>query len=324
MIIRNSNVFDFNYIPSIIFGREKEMEGIKHAINSFIRGVKRHVFCYGTQGTGKTLISKYLSSHLNNSFYLDAKEYSTKITFLPELARMYGIIIAGRGISFDEFMLRIKGREERIIIFLDEADYFKDKEVLYSLAKSSLNIMFIFISNLPSIFNFMERLSSITTTIEFKRYSPKELKLIIKERARLGLSPSSYDDKIISKIVGFSAKHKANARAGIQLLYNSALFAEEDGRDYISIRDVDKAKDYLLKDLTSYDFSFLEEDKKRILQLLLDSQYKTVEEIAKNFGKSERTIRNYLKDLVKSGYVEEEEVRIGSVAKKIYRIKLRV
>ncbi len=329
MIIRNSSVFSFDYVPADILHREKEIKTIQHAINSFFRGVKNHVFVYGTQGTGKTAVSKFLSSKLVEegklSIYVDAKTHSSKVSLLNEILRSLGLAFQARGISFEEFLSRVKGREKHIVVFLDEVDSFKDKELLYSLSKSDFPVMFVFISNIPSLSRVLSKMAGLVMTQEFLQYTPAQLRDILKERAKMGLLPSSYNDDLLSKIAGFSAKHKGNARAGIMLLFHSALIAEEDGRDYISLKDVDEAKNILLNSLLNYDLSSFSDEKRKILELLLNSQYKTLEEISSAIpSKGERMIRNYLKELVEQGYVSEEEIKVGKTSKKIYRIKLKV
>ena len=329
MLIIKKEVFSNNYLPEEIFYRDKEINSIRHAINSFFRGIKTHSYCYGLQGTGKTAVARFLNKKLKeegrSSIYIDAKETSSKLSFLSELSRILGFPMPSRGISVDEFISRVKGRFPKLVVFLDEADSFKDKDFLYSIAKSdSLDIMFVFISNLPLV-SFLSRFSSFTISVEFDRYTPSQLKHIIEERARIGLKHNSYNDEILGKIAGFAAKHKSNARAGIMLLFHSALIAEEKGKYEISMEDVEEAKSILLDDLISYDFSQLSEEKRRILEALINSQYLTIEEISKLIpSKTQRMVKNYVDELINQGYVSEEVVRIGKSLKKVYRIKLKV
>lgn len=267
---------------------------------------------------------KKLREEGKNALYIDAKLISSKIPFLSSIMSYMGKPYPNRGVSSDEILDRIKNLNEKLVVFIDEADLFKDKELLYKLTKSSIKIMFVLISNVPSLTKSLSKLSSQLTTVEFPRYSPKEIKDILIERAKYGLRINSYDGDIIGKIAGFAAKHKGNARAAILLLFHSALIAEEKGKDKISIEDVEEAKEKLLSELIDYDFSRFQGDKKIVLQLLLNSQYLDIDEIAKRIGKSEKTTRNILNELIESGFVREEKLKAGKIEKTIYSIKLKL
>ncbi len=328
MIIRNRNVFHPSYVPLELVGRENEINSIRYAINSFLRGVKTHVYCFGLQGTGKTAVAKFLHRELNKkgipSLYIDAKEKPSLLMLLKEIARASGFFIPERGISFGEFLERAKGRIKKLVIFLDEVDSFKDKDSLYNLAKNEeLEIMFVFISNVPIVM-FFSKLVGFALSLEFRRYSPKEIKRILFDRAKLGLSPLSYDEEVIGKIAGFAAKHKANARAGIVLLFHSANIAESKEHKKILIEDVEEAKRLLLSSLVDEDLGRLPKNKREILELLLNSQYLTEEEIAKKLSKGKRTVGLYLKELIKEGYVRCEVIKVGNRVVKAYMIKLKV
>ena len=109
------------------------------------------------------------------------------------------------------------------------------------------------------------------------------------------------------------------------LLFHSALKAEEKDREEITLEDVEEAKRFLLDNLISYDLSKISEDKRKILESLLNSQYKTLNELSSLFPKkSERQVRNYLSELISMGYVVEESIKIGRTIKRIYRIKLKL
>lgn len=330
MIIKNASVFSQDYVPEDVLYREKELNTIVMAIKGHVKGVKSHVFCYGTQGTGKTTVAKYLKRKLDEenivSTYIDAKIINTKIPLLSEILRALKIPSPRRGIGADEILMDLPQKLKPIVVFLDETDAFKDKDFIYKLAKSeNLKIMFIMISNVPSLSSIMQGISGIFATVEFKRYNPEQLKQIIKERAKLGLSLGSYDEDMIGKCAAFSAKHKANARAGIMLLFNSAMIAENEEKEKISAQHIETAKETLLNSLIDYDISTLSKEQQLILNELVKKQYAEIDEIAKLFPKlGERMVRNYLKELEEQGFIYEEEISSKGASKKVYRIKIKI
>ena len=62
--VKNSSVFDFNYIPKKVFIRDEA----KNILDSIVRfdylKTPFNLFIYGSRGSGKTVLMKYLMSYL--------------------------------------------------------------------------------------------------------------------------------------------------------------------------------------------------------------------------------------------------------------------
>jgi cell division control protein 6 len=237
-----------------------------------------------------------------------------------------------RGISPDEIMARIREKETRVLIVIDEADSLKEKDLLYVLAKSKetigVEIGFFAITNVPSFLAMADaRLPAlITKRMEFQPYNPAQVRDILFERAKLGLAPGSFDENAIGKIAGFASRHMGNVRLAIYLLMLSAKIADSEDRARMTLADVEKAKDGLMAGMLEKSSAKLNEGEKEVISAVESMSFPTSAEIEEKLSKSmsPRAVRMHLKGLLDREYLSADEIQAAGGRKRAYRVAYKL
>ena len=225
-ILKDSRVFEFNYIPEDPIMRE-EVKPIVDALLKFEKtGIPNNLIVYGARGCGKTLTIKYLQNLLEEKtgltiLYSNCRHLNTSYKIFANL-----IHTRARGLSlaevFDQFCLKFK---ERVVVVLDEVDLMsekdKNREILYLLSRHPNCYMVVLLSNNPK---FLEELDSSTKStlqperIHFKTYDAVQITEILQQRARTGLQ--SHDRLSLHKISSLTYNNaNSDIRVAIKTLY---------------------------------------------------------------------------------------------------------
>ena len=234
-ILKDSQVFEFNYIPEDPIMREE----VKPIVDAFLKfektGIPNNLIIFGARGCGKTLTIKYLKGLLEEKsgltiLYANCRHLNTSYKIFSSF-----INAKARGLSlaevFDQFCLKFK---EHVVVVLDEVDLMsekdKNKEILYLLSRHPNGYMVILLSNNPKL---IEELDSSTKStlqperIHFKTYDALQIAEILEQRAKIGLK--SYDKQTLHKISSLTYNNaNSDIRVGIKTLY---YFATEPGND---------------------------------------------------------------------------------------------
>jgi orc1/cdc6 family replication initiation protein len=336
-IIRNLSVFDDSYLPTDILHREAETRDIAHEMSMFAKGYPARVVIYGPPGTGKTTVMKHVSgafqSHATKLVYANALLTSTKLGLFSLMCDKLGIMMPRRGISPDELISRIREGTKRVLVVIDEADSLKEDDLLYMLAKSKetmgVEIGFIAITNVSSFLAMADpRLPAlITKRMEFKPYSPAQVRDILFERAKLGLVPGAFDENTVGKIAGFAARHMGNVRLAIYLLLLAAKRADAEDRPKIRLEDLEDAKKDLMASLLEKASAKLTEAEKKVIQAVESLSSPTSAEIEEKLapGMSPRAVRLHLKGLLDREHLLSEDIRAaGGGKKRAYRVAYKL
>ena len=195
-IVKDYSIFDFNYVPDKPLIRE-EVKKIIDAIIQYERtGIPSNQVVFGSRGSGKTLMVKYLSKLLNfNSgvtiLYVNVRYYSSSFKILAHLLKK-----SFRGSSLSElYELFRMSYPSKTIIILDEIHLWspkeKQRELLYFLSRDRRNYLLIMLSNDPRFLSDLDQ--SVRSTLQpelihFKNYHALEISKILKSRAKIGLA----------------------------------------------------------------------------------------------------------------------------------------
>ncbi|MFN3910295.1 MAG: Cdc6/Cdc18 family protein, partial [Candidatus Anstonellaceae archaeon] len=330
--------------------REKEIREIAYILKDAEFGKSpANLLFVGKPGTGKTTIAKYLLNQLKEvsskpfDIYINCWETSTRFGILNKIITELGGMMPRRGIAADEVLARIsefiKKEENIVIVILDEIDRLLangEEGVLYDLARAKelfgIKISLIGITNLENFASNLDlRIASsiIHYSIKFEPYTSIELKQILKERAKLALWQSAYNDDVIGLCAAIAAKAGGDARFAIHLLWASAKKAEDENRQKILIDDVYSSRDKSLayaKTPLARKVQNLDEFDKTIISTIVESDEgvssgKIYQKL--NASPSEqRTIRNRLERLEKEGLVISKEITFNSGGKtRIWKVK---
>jgi Cdc6-like AAA superfamily ATPase len=272
-------------------------------------------------GTGKTTtVRSILNNHFRDlSVYVNCWNNKTTHKIMEEILKQMGVII--HGWESTNVLIKIFEKAKRkVIVCLDESDHLKDKDLLYTFARSGCPV--ILISNhsySPHKMDGRIKSSLHLQEIEFRNYQPEEVRDILKDRIISGLTPKSITDEMIAEIANSCG---GDARAGIQILKNAAVSSESKGLESITLDEIKTAASYARKYRLSYLIGKLNEHQKTIYEILRQNRVMDSGSLFNEYRKvvngtiTDRSYRNYMLRMVELGLVRE----IGASRWKKYEI----
>jgi archaeal cell division control protein 6 len=236
--IKDSSVFDFNYVPPKPLLREE----VKPVIDALLRyqqtGIANNVLILGCRGSGKSVMAKYLMQALCEKrglkfAYVNCRQHNTTFKILASL-----LASESRGFGITElWQWFAHSFKSHTVFVLDEVDLMsekdKHKDILYLISRSPNNYMAILLSNNPKFVAGLDesiRSSLQPEIIHFRSYNAVELQEILTDRARIGLK--SVPVKIINEIAAMTVKNtNSDVRVAIKTLGRWALEPEVPLKD---------------------------------------------------------------------------------------------
>ena len=325
-VIKNSVILSQDYIPESVIGREEKLNELAELISG--SDVSSTFVVRGNPGTGKTLIGKTLLKRLKGfrgayvNCYINQTDRSIISTILdnpnirlPEIGNTRAESLAS--ILFKE----LKGRNNLVV--LDESQSLKKAhgQIVYLLSRSrelgGPEIKLVLLSmEEPEMYLDRSTLSGIGkyNRISLKEYDANDLFKIISSRAALGLYEGAYTNGAISRISEL-AEESGSARVAIELLRNSALYAETRNV-FLDEEAVLQAYRDFSPPLEDSSLINLEEDEILLLRSLLESvstenRFKTssIKDLDRNISDSK--MYKFLKTIEVSGLVKKSRIGKG-------------
>ena len=300
-LFREKKVFNTDYIPEQIFSREEFRHIIQFYYDALKFQLQQHVLVLGPSGVGKTMGSKYYGRQAIqyardkgidfSALYLNCRDISSPYAFWQSLLKDLDVR-APKGLGISDLVNRfVEAIEDQhhVVLILDEADKLytafgeRGNDLLYTLtrARSSRDldtaISLILTANnthLEEQFDGALRSSMNLNRFALGQYDAGQICQIIRHRASVGLKKEVWKEGLIKFIAAkTTCEFGGDARAGIRLLYNSAIRAEEGGRTKITERDVTQSVEMTLREA--------EED---VIGRLTDNQLFTLKAITESSG----------------------------------------
>ncbi|RLJ03323.1 MAG: cell division control protein Cdc6 [Candidatus Aenigmatarchaeota archaeon] len=270
-IFQNKELLLTKYRPENLPHREKEIKTLGSILAPSLRGEKpSNVFVYGKTGTGKTAVTQYVCSKLeevamNNGhevriIYLNCKMRKvadTEYRLLAKLARELGRDVPPTGLPTDQvyeiFFEAVEDKKRMVILILDEIDIMVEKtgdNFLYNLTRmnedlENSKISIIGISNNLSFKeNLDPRVRSSLSEEEmlFSPYNALQLQDILKSRAEKAFKPGVIAEGVIEKCAALAAQEHGDARRALDLLRVAGEMCEREGSKRVEERHVDMAE----------------------------------------------------------------------------------
>ena len=250
--IKDFRVFDFNHIPDEPLMREEAKPIVDACLRYLKTGIANHLFIFGSRGSGKTLMIKYIERLLTKRenvdiLYVNCRQHNTSFKVLA-----YLLGVRPRGCSIDELWHRFSDAySRRLILVLDEVDLLSDKDrhkdILYLLARSPNNYMAVLLSNHPKFLSKLDesiRSSLQPETVHFRNYDAQQILAILRDRARLGLRQPR--PAKLAQIAALTVRTtNSDVRVAIKTLYYIAMERADDVEAIFNRARRDLLKDVL-------------------------------------------------------------------------------
>jgi len=272
---RNRDALSSDYIPNETPHRDEQIKHLASILAPTLRGAKAsNIFLYGKTGTGKTVITKYVTAELNRTndtikiIYINCKMKrisDTEYRLLAELAREMGVEVPATGLPtvqvYKIFLDCLDKEKTNIVLVLDEIDALVKKigdGILYNLTRINQNlkqskVSIIGISNDTSFTDELDARVRSTLSEEeiiFPPYNATQLKDILTQRAALAFHKNTAEPGVVQKCAALAAQEHGDARRALDLLRVAAEIAERRGGNRVTMDCVDKAESKLDLDRT--------------------------------------------------------------------------
>ena len=339
-VFRNESVLSPEFLPERLPGRENEISEIASFLAPACEGRRpRNLFIHGGTGTGKSSSTKYVMRQLEEApgkaipVYVNCWSDGTRAAVLSRVSHALQLPLPRRGLAGDEVFSRavelLKAEKKIPVIFLDEVDSLSpgEEKVLYDLSRSGETfgapMGVVCIANDRAFFaNLDQRIRSsfAGTEIEFKQYSPPQLKQILGERAKVAFFAGACPEEVIALCAAHGAKMGGDARVAIETLWFAGRIAEKAGKTKLAVADARAAIDTATRTGAEkaaqtnrvQKISSLAEGERLIIDILAKGKELTsgdlYAEYVKKRPESERTIRNYLEKLESKKLIKVEDV----------------
>ena len=271
-IFSNKKALMSNYTPDTVPHRETQINQLGRIILPALKNERpSNVFIYGSTGTGKTLVTKYVLNELvtaaknNNTIistiYVNCKMKrvaDTEYRFLAFLAEQLGEKVPPTGLPTDQvytkFFKALDKKEGVLILIVDEIDSLVSKvgdDFLYNLTRinqdlENVKVSIIGISNNISFTDYLDARVKSSLSEEdliFPPYNAIQLQDILQERTKIAFSKGILEDGVNQKCAALAAQEHGDARRALDLLRVAGEMTERNGDDVISIKHVDMAEE---------------------------------------------------------------------------------
>jgi cell division control protein 6 len=285
MFQRDQQVFadaaplDDSYEPEDIRERDDELEKYQRALQPVIDNrPTSNIFLYGKTGTGKTVATKFMLSHLeSDAASYDDVNLSTVWVSCENLSSSYQVAVAlvnelrdaqGRdristtGYSqqrvFDLLYEELETVGGTIILVLDEIDNIgHSDDILYGLPRARSNGYVTearpVIVGISNDFQFRDNLSpKVKDTLAekeilFPPYDADQLRSILQPRAEKAFHDGVINDEVVPLCAALAAQDTGSARQAIRLLREAGELAQAETAEYVTDNHVRRAQDELEK-----------------------------------------------------------------------------
>jgi len=262
-LFRNGDLFEIDYVPEEFHFRESQMKDIALALRPALHGRRPlNIALRGLPGTGKTTAVKRIFAEVEETtprlvpVYVNCQTDTTKYGIFSRIfAALSGHPAPLTGIPLRTLIGKVgRTMSERgvvVSVCLDDANYLLPNRVLNGVLFSILRLHQEFPGARAGVILPMSTMdvklpqeldSGVLSVLQlreifFPPYREEEIAAILGERVRRGLYPNVVSDALLGLIVGQTMR-SGDLRVGLDLIRQSALLAERDGRTAIREDDV--------------------------------------------------------------------------------------
>lgn len=292
-IFANREVLSPHYVPEVLPHRDDKFEELAKILAAALRGgAPSNIFIYGTTGTGKTAVTKFVLKKLKEKAeskdlpfeysFMNCQHVDTKYRLFAQLCDNIGLEVPFTGLHFDviyqKFRDKLDEKNTLHVVVLDEIDilYKKSSDSLYILTRmnSDLEKSRISIIGITNDVNFKETLdprirSSLSEEeIVFSPYTAEQLRDILAQRAEKAFMPEVLEYGVINLCAAIGAQQHGDARRSLDLLRVAGELAERDGDEKVTELHVRKAQQVIERNTVIEVLTSLPVQTKAVLQAI--------------------------------------------------------
>jgi len=261
-----------SYQPEEIEERDEEIAAYMDALQPIVDGWEpNNVFLYGNTGVGKTAVTEYLLSMLQEDvkaygdvdlsvLSINCKTLNSSYQVAVEMVntlRPTGAEISSTGYPqqtvFKKLYDELEALSGTVVIVLDEIDSIGDQdELLYELPRAQANGYLedtsLGVIGISNDFKFRDKLDPrvqdtlCERELQFPPYDAPELTNILSSRADIAINEGAYEQGVLNLCAALAARDSGSARQALDLLRLAGEIAENAETTRIQEQHVEQAR----------------------------------------------------------------------------------
>ncbi|MBI4016294.1 MAG: AAA family ATPase [Candidatus Aenigmarchaeota archaeon] len=316
-LFKQEDALDPEYLPKLLPYRELQQKQIASAIKPLFSDRNgRNLFVFGSPGIGKTAAARWVLRDLEETtdevlqLFINCWQKNSTYKIMLEICSLLDYKFT-QNKNTDELFNVIKNmvNKKSAVFVFDEIDKVEDLDFLYAILNDIEKKTVVLITNYKNwIASLEDRIKSrlLPETLEFKSYTKEETKEILKQRIGFAFVPGVWAQDAF-ELVASRAGEIHDVRAGLFLLRQAGLAAEEAGQKRIALSHAQKS----IEKLSTYETEKtpdLESDEKLVLELVKSNSGKKIGELFELYTKqggtgTYKTFQRRIEKLEKGGMI---------------------
>lgn len=318
----NEAALDPEWVPKLLPFRDTQQFRIASCIKPLLQGRNgRNCFVSGDPGVGKTAATKWvlrdLEEHSDDVYivFVNCWQKNSMYKVFVDICEQLGYRFT-QNKNTDELFKVIENlvNKKGAVFVFDEIDKVQDIDFLYLILNDILRKSVILITNYASWLSSLEdRVKSrlMPDQLAFNAYSPAETKEILKQRLEHAFPANTLDADAFD-LIARKAGEAADVRAGLFLLREAGLAAEDDASRKISLDHAKLAVDKLTN-FSTKNQDELDDDSKLILECVKALSESKMGDLFKRYQDdgglaTYKTFQRRIEKLSKGGFVNARKV----------------
>ncbi|MBI4440895.1 AAA family ATPase [Candidatus Woesearchaeota archaeon] len=321
-LFRDSVALSYDYIPKLVPFRELEQKRVAACIKPlFSRTSGRNILVYGLPGVGKTVAIRHVLEEIEDHtedivpLYINCWKKNTSYKILLEICDLIGYKLTHNKNTQDLFgIIKERLNKYSVVFCFDEVDKLEDTDFLYFILEDIYRASIVLITNYKSWLAALdERIKSRLTPelLEFRPYNDHEVAEILKQRLQYAFVPGVWPDDAFALVVRHTTDYE-DVRAGLYLLKETTILAEEAGAKKVTRDHVDKAV-AKMQEFTIKQTQELEDDARFILALVKENSGKRIGDVFAQYQekggmRSYKSFQRKIQSLADAQFIDVEKV----------------
>jgi archaeal cell division control protein 6 len=328
-VFKNDVALDFSYQPKVLKYREEEQRSIAACIRPLLQKRNaRNVFIYGRPGIGKTIAIQNLLQALEeepgveesiHALYLNCWQKNTTFKIAVDLCEALGYKFTQNKKTEELFRIigNIVNKKSAVFVF-DEIDKVEDFDFLYIVLEQIYRKSIILITNHKEFLQDIEERIRSRLSPEimlFRPYDGQETRGILQQRSEAAFYPGVWEPEAFD-MVARKATELEDIRAGLHLMRESGLAAEEESSRKITLKHVERSIGKL-DQVSVKSPQELEDETRSILEVIKANSGQRIGDLFKKYQEaggesSYKTFQRKVQKLADNSFVNVKKVTGGA------------